>query len=91
MFSSSSIRIRILQDPSYGIALKTNWGMQKDRSDLNALSKGGFENTRASSFAGSKIVPAKEVMEKKQPQMRTPSNSTVEIKLCLCIRTNQKL
>jgi len=37
MYLSSSIRSRILQDPSYGIALKTIWGMQNYTSDFKSF------------------------------------------------------
>ena len=49
---------------------------------FKATNKARFKKTHASSSAGSKIVQAREVMEKKQQQMRSPFNSVEEIKLC---------
>ena len=91
MYSSVSIRSRILQDPSSGIAIflwEDYFGECKTiAATLKALSKGGFENMRASSFAGSKC----EVMEKKTATDEDSIEFMVETKLCLCFRTNQKL
>ena len=47
-----------------------------------AIGRKGFKKSvRAFLFAGSKIVQAKEEMEKKQTQTKSPPNFTAEIKL----------
>ena len=57
-----------------------------------AIGRKGFKKSvRVFLFAGSKIVQAKEEMEKKQTQTKSPLNFTAEIKLNLCFRTSLKL